>query len=118
MDLAYVPWSKVKDTLPQGIQVPICFYSSLCKLMELKVIGDDFGMKFIVCENYEYDPPKCHGKDRPKLIHHTLRFLARMDLVLTSYLTWTKIPLPLCEFMQWLDIEQSLRNGRSSSIRH
>ncbi|RLM58958.1 hypothetical protein C2845_PM18G08130 [Panicum miliaceum] len=34
--------------------------------MESKVLGDNFGMRFFMCENYEYDPPKRFGKDRPK----------------------------------------------------
>jgi len=36
-----------------------------------------------MCENYEYDPPKRYGKDR------------------------AKSPPPLCDFIQWLDTEQS-----------
>ncbi|RLM85148.1 hypothetical protein C2845_PM04G16340 [Panicum miliaceum] len=37
--------------------------------MESKVLGGNFGMKFFMCENYEYDPPKRHTKDRPKRLH-------------------------------------------------
>ncbi|RLM73473.1 hypothetical protein C2845_PM15G04990 [Panicum miliaceum] len=62
----YIPWNKVRAHVPQGIEVPMCFYGSLCKLMESKVLGDDFGMRFFMCENYKYDPPKRRGKDRPK----------------------------------------------------
>jgi hypothetical protein len=40
--------------------------------MESKVLGDDFGMRFFMCENYEYDPPKLHGKDKPKVLPQTL----------------------------------------------
>ncbi|RLN05066.1 hypothetical protein C2845_PM13G08940 [Panicum miliaceum] len=40
----YIPWNKVRAQVPQGIQVPMCFCGSLCKLMESKVLGDDFGM--------------------------------------------------------------------------
>ena len=32
-------------------------------------------MRFFVCENYKYDTPKYYGKDRPKVLHHTLWFL-------------------------------------------
>jgi hypothetical protein len=52
----------------------MCFCGSLGKLMVSKVLGDDFGMRFFMCENYEYDPPKRFGKDRPKVLHHTLWF--------------------------------------------
>jgi hypothetical protein len=57
--------------------------------MESKVLGDDFGMRFFMCENYEYNPPKRHNKDRPKVLHETLWF-PLMDLTLTSNLGWDK----------------------------
>ena len=63
----YIPWIKVRATVPQGIQVPMCFCGSLCKLMEAKVLGNNFGMRFFMCENYEYDPHKHYGKDRAKV---------------------------------------------------
>ncbi|RLN00710.1 hypothetical protein C2845_PM06G31960 [Panicum miliaceum] len=65
----YIPWNRVKEIVPQGVHVPMCFCDSLCKLMEMKVLGDDFGMRFFMCDNYEYDPLKSYGKDS-----HTLRF--------------------------------------------
>jgi hypothetical protein len=68
----YIPRNKVRATVPEGIQVPMCFGGSLCNLMESKVLGDDFGMRFFMCENYEYDPPKLHGKDKPKVLPQTL----------------------------------------------
>ena len=30
--------------------------------MESKVSGDDYDMRFFMCDNYEYDPPKCYGR--------------------------------------------------------
>ena len=50
----------------------MCFCSSLCKLMESKVLGDDFGRRFFMCENYEYDPPKHYGKDKAKVSPRTI----------------------------------------------
>jgi hypothetical protein len=41
--------------------------------MESKVLGDDFDMRFFMCKNYKYDPPKRYSKDRPKVLHHTPR---------------------------------------------
>ena len=35
--------------------------------MQSEVLGDDYGMRFFMCENYEYDPPKRYGKDRAKV---------------------------------------------------
>jgi hypothetical protein len=31
--------------------------------MKSRVLGDDFGMRFFMCENYEDDLPKHYGKD-------------------------------------------------------
>ena len=55
---------QVREPVPQGVQVPICFCGSLCKLMESKVLGNDFGMRFFMCDNYKYDPTKRYGKDK------------------------------------------------------
>ena len=102
----YIPWIKLKATVSQEIEVPMCFYCLLCKLIGSKVLGDDLDMSFFMCENNEYDPPNRYGKDQPKVLHRTLWFW-NLDLVLISNLTWTKTPPPLCDFMQWLDTEQS-----------
>ena len=40
---------------------------------EIKGFGDDFGKRFFMCENYEYDPPKHYGKDRAKVLQNTIR---------------------------------------------
>ena len=64
----YILRSKVTATVPQEVQVFMCFCGSLCKLMKSWVLGDDFGMRFFMCENYEYDPPKHYGKDRVKVL--------------------------------------------------
>ena len=69
----YIPWSKVTETVTQRVQVPMCFSGSLCKLMKSKVLGDDFGKRFFMCENYEYNPPKHYGKDRAKVLQNTIR---------------------------------------------
>ena len=34
--------------------------------------GHDFGRRFFMCENYEYDPPKRYGKDKPKVSPRTI----------------------------------------------
>ena len=46
----------------------MCFCGSLCKLMQSTVLGDDFGMRFFMCDNYEYDPPKRYGNNRAKVL--------------------------------------------------
>ena len=50
----------------------MCFCGSLCKLMESKVLDDDFGMRFFMCDNYEYDLPKRYGKDKPNVPPRTI----------------------------------------------
>jgi len=68
----YIPWNKIRELVPQGVQVPMCFCGSFCKLMESKVLGDDFGRRFFMCENYEFDPPKRYGKDKAKVSPRTI----------------------------------------------
>ena len=68
----YIPWNKIREPVTQGVQVPMCFCGLLCKLMESKVLGDDFGRRFFMCDNYEYDPPKHYGKDKPKVSPRTI----------------------------------------------
>ena len=81
----------------------MCFCGSLCKLMKSDVLGDDYGMRFYMCENYEYDPPKRYGKDRAKVARQQMLFFFCYDL----NFCWTKSPPPLCDFVQWFDTEQS-----------
>ena len=68
----YIPWNKIREPVPQGVQVSMCFCSSLYKLMESKVLGDDFSWRFFMCDNYEYDPPNHYGKDNPKVSPRTI----------------------------------------------
>ncbi|CAO2203482.1 unnamed protein product [Urochloa humidicola] len=44
----------------------MCFYGDLCKLVQSKVLGVYYGMRFFMCDNFEYDPPKVSGSMRPK----------------------------------------------------
>ena len=104
----YIPWSKAAATIPEGINVPMCFYGSLCKFMKSEILGDDYGMRFFMCENYEYDPPKRYGKDRAKVApEHMLFVFVSLTLCYDSNFYWTKSPLPLCDFVQWFDTVQS-----------
>ena len=32
-----IPWNKVRESAPEGMQVPMCFCGSLCKLMKSKI---------------------------------------------------------------------------------
>ena len=51
--------------------------------MESPVLGDDYGMRFFMCDNYVYDPPRRYGNNRPKVVHHTI--LLEHLWVLLSY---------------------------------
>ncbi|CAN6277843.1 unnamed protein product [Urochloa humidicola] len=61
----------------------MCFCGDLCKLVRCKVLGVYYGMRFFMCDNYEYDPHKIFSSVR------------------------AKSPPPLCDFMHWLDTQQS-----------
>ena len=43
----YIPWSKCVATIPEEIDVPMCFCGLLCKFMQSEVLGDDYGMRFL-----------------------------------------------------------------------
>ena len=70
----YIPWSKHETAIPEGTDVPMCFCGSLCELMKSDVLGDDYRMRFFMCENYEYDPPKRYGKNRAKVARQLMLF--------------------------------------------
>ncbi|CAN6338737.1 unnamed protein product [Urochloa humidicola] len=59
-------WRKVTVVVPEGVHVPMCFCGDLCKLVQSKVLGVYYGMRFFMCDNFDYDPPKLHGSMRPK----------------------------------------------------
>ncbi|CAO2204255.1 unnamed protein product [Urochloa humidicola] len=42
----------------------MCFCGDFCKLVQSKVLGDYYGMRFFMCDNLEYDPPKVYGSMR------------------------------------------------------
>ncbi|CAO2149323.1 unnamed protein product [Urochloa humidicola] len=44
----------------------MCFCGDLCKLVQSKILGDCYGMRFFMCDNFEYDPPKVSGSMRAK----------------------------------------------------
>ena len=69
------------------------FCGSLCKLIKLDVLGDNYGMMFFMCENYEYDLPKRYGKDRAKVApEHMLFVFVSLTLCYDSNFYWTKSP--------------------------
>ena len=70
----YIPWSKCKATVSEGIDVTMCFFGSWCKFMQSEVLGDGYGMSFFMCENYEYDSPKRYGKDWAKVVGQQMLF--------------------------------------------
>jgi hypothetical protein len=64
----HIMMRKVKVTVPQGVHVPMCFCGDLCKLVKSQALGDFYGMRFLMCDNYAYDPPKRFGNVRPKVL--------------------------------------------------
>jgi hypothetical protein len=54
--------------IPEGVDVPMCFCGDPCKLMCSECKGDFYGMRFFMCANYAYDPPKPFGNVIPKVL--------------------------------------------------
>ena len=61
-------------------------------------LDEEFVMRFFMCENYEYDLPKCCGKDRFKVLQHTLR-VWHYGFLLTSNIIWIRTPPPIYELV-------------------
>ena len=103
----YIPWNKVTEIVPQGVQVPMCFCGSLCKLMKSRVLGGRLWQEILHVRELRVRPAQAlrqgPGKDTTK--HY--QSLSLSDLVMTSNMIWGKTPPPLCDFVQWLDTEQS-----------
>ena len=93
-------------------------------------MGDNFGMRFFMCANYEYDPPKRYGKDKPKVPPRTIWFapseysklnLARFEnrvhhLFVISYSGWTRSNPP--KLRNTLSAKQGgLRKGGSECCK-
>ncbi|CAN6373464.1 unnamed protein product, partial [Urochloa humidicola] len=66
MDLDLLHMRKVNAPVPPGIYVPMCFSGDNCKLVQCQVLGVYYGMRFFMCDNYEYDPIKSFSNVRPK----------------------------------------------------
>ena len=64
----YIPRSKVTTTVPPRSTGAYVLLRILVQTNAIKDFGDDFGMMFFMCENYEYDPPKHYGNDRAKVL--------------------------------------------------
>jgi hypothetical protein len=98
---------KVTVPVPRGIHVPMCFCGDDCKLVQCKVVGDVYGMRFWMCNNYDHSPIKPFGNVRPKVCNTCSIY----DLNLFSLYVLTclcaKTPPALCDFRQWLDTEQA-----------
>jgi len=108
-------WRKVRVVVPEGVHVPMCFCGDLCKLVQSKILGDCYGMRFFMCDNFEYDPPKVSGSMRAKVFTNPVMFFYPFH-VSYSYFGELKTPPPLCDFLQWLDTEQS--NEDKAHVEH
>ncbi|TVU32698.1 hypothetical protein EJB05_24442 [Eragrostis curvula] len=76
-----------KETLPlgDGFIAPMCICGTPCKLVKSLVLGDDYGKRLWICKNYQYDPSqRLYSSD-----------------------TRSRSPLPLCEFIEYVDTEQT-----------
>lgn len=107
LDLELLRMRKVTVPVPRGINVPMCFCGDDCKLVQCKVLGDPYGMRFWMCNNYDHSPIKPFGNVRPKVCTS----FSMCNLYFCSLYVLTrhcaKTPPALCDFMQWLDTEQA-----------
>lgn len=68
--------------IPSDLVVPMCFCGDPCMLQRSEEMDDTYGRRYFMCANWAFDPP-------PQ---------AMMRGVLE--------PPPLCDFEQWVDLEQ------------
>ena len=60
--------NKRGDSAPTGVDVPMCFCGDRCKVVSSAMMGDFYGMRWFMCPNYAYDPPKVFSNERPKVV--------------------------------------------------
>uniref|UniRef100_A0A0D9XIK7 Uncharacterized protein n=1 Tax=Leersia perrieri TaxID=77586 RepID=A0A0D9XIK7_9ORYZ len=44
-------------SVPQGMEVSMCFCADLCRIVKSNDNSDTYGRRIFICDNYEYDPP-------------------------------------------------------------
>lgn len=75
-------------TIPKGVEVPMCFCGDRCKLVKSELLGSCYGMRWFMCANYEYEPPKAVGYEIHEVVHQSVSILFLFLLcLLTLYLT-------------------------------
>jgi hypothetical protein len=62
------------ETIPEGVDVPMCYCDDRCKLVKLHLLGDLYGMMWFMCANYEYDPPRAIIYERHEVVHESMSF--------------------------------------------
>ncbi|TVU00337.1 hypothetical protein EJB05_54232, partial [Eragrostis curvula] len=82
---------EVDDNVPMclcGFIAPMCLCGTPCRLVKSLVLGDDYGKRLWMCKNYQYDPSqRLYSSDRRQ-----------------------RSPPPLCEFIEYVDTEQTPEN--------
>ncbi|TVU42908.1 hypothetical protein EJB05_09332 [Eragrostis curvula] len=79
------PHNKQTLRLGEGFIAPMCLCGTPCRLVKSLVLGDDYGKRLWMCKNYQYDPSQR----------------------LYSSATRPRSPPPLCEFIEYVDTEQT-----------
>ena len=67
LDLDLLRQTKVTVSVPKGMHIPMCFCGDSCKLVQCRVLGYRYDMRFFMCDNYEYDPIRPYGNVRPNV---------------------------------------------------
>ena len=63
---------KTSTTILEGVDVPMCYCGDRCKLVESQLIGSCYGMRWFMCANYEYDPPRAIGYEIHEVVHESM----------------------------------------------
>ena len=59
-----MPKDKVSSSLPEGLEVPLCWCQDPCKLWKSQDMADTYGRRFFMCANYEWELSEVRPYDR------------------------------------------------------
>jgi hypothetical protein len=66
---------KRSETLPEGVDVPMCYCGDRCKLVKSQLLGDCYDMRWFMCATYEYDLSWAIGYERHEVVHESMSFI-------------------------------------------
>jgi hypothetical protein len=76
---------KRSETIPEGVDVPMCCCGYRCKLVKSQMLGDRYDMRWFMCANYEYDPSGAIIYERHEVVNEPcLSFLVFLNIISNS----------------------------------